>query len=305
MKYNEIIHKVIQYVDKTGVIGIILYGSHALHRADNLSDMDITVVMEKGKEYFEYIETGKQDLDIAYIPRQRFEKVLEEAYNRSNHSLWLTHSFYLRILATGRIIYDPYNMIKEYKKAIKQWKWTQKDLKNAREHLRETIEYALEEHRSKNILEYIILLGDAINIYLVIKEMMNNKVPSPQPKDLYDVANKYGILKQFITIHRLQHVDERIIWNISRLIDKRKDAYTRRNMKNIKRLLLRRELPKAVLIVRKLFLGIIDQRMSTISNLYNPSLKIKILNNINAYERKFIEKLYCLNSSPNINSINN
>ena len=226
MKPNNIIHKAIQHIDEAGVVGIILYGSYGLGKADNLSDIDIAVITEYGKEYFEYIESGDHDLDIAYIPKQIFEKVLEETNNRSNHSLWLTHSFYLRILATGRIIYDPHSVIKEYKEAIKQWKWTQQDIENAKEHLRETIEYALEEYESNNILEYIILLGDTINIYIITKEMKNEEIPSPQPKDLYDTANKYGLLKQFITIHKLRHIDEEIIQNTIRLLDEREKTLT-------------------------------------------------------------------------------
>lgn len=273
------------------VVGVLVYGSYSIGNADDLSDIDVAVILGSGKEYFEYLELEK-DLDIAYIPIRRLEEVVEESFNRSNHSLWLTHSLYLKILSTGKIIYDPQDLLARYQERIRHWKWMQEDIKNAVEQLHEIIEYAIEEYSSNNILEATILLGDAINLYIIIKEMKNNKIPSPQSKDLFDSAKKYGLLNQYTTVHRLRHINEKTVLKVIDFLWRKNDPFIRRNLKSMKRLLIRREKNKALLVVRKSFFGVIDQRMRAIINMYNPQLKIKILENLDDSMKQFLGSLY-------------
>ncbi len=274
------------------VVGVILYGSHSIGRADNLSDMDIAIIIDNARESYEYIESEEYDLDIAYIPIQRLEEVLEETPNRSNHSLWLTHSLYLKILVTGKILYDPYGLIKKYKNIVKHWRWMEKDIENARDHLREIINYAIRLYEDSKTLETTILLVDAINTYMIIKEMMNNNIPSPQPKDLFKTAKNYGLLNQYITVHRLRHISINTITETIKYLKDDRVPYMRRNLKSIIRLLERGEKAKALLTARKAFLGILDSRLRNSQNLYDPQLKIKILENIDAKQRSLLEKLY-------------
>ncbi len=278
------------------VMGVIVYGSHARSIADSLSDLDLAIIVDSGKEMYDYIEAEKRDLDIAYIPLSRLEEVAAEAFHRSNHSLWLTHSMYLKILRSGKIVYDPTGKIEEYRDSVKNWVWTREDLLDAEEHMREIMDLALEMLVEKRLFEALILLGDVINIYMIKKDMMENNIPSPQPRDLFDTARKHCLLKQYITIHRLEHVREETILETTKIIKEYEwDPYARRNLKTITRLLRRSEKEKAILTARKALLGIIDQNMRSPKNMYSPELKIRVLENMDYKEKDALLKLYGFN----------
>ncbi len=280
------------------VLSIIVFGSYSTGLADNYSDIDIAVFTdEKGVEEYVYMETRVVDLDVIYIPLSKLEDILEELDAKASNSLWITHSLYFKILEEPLILCDRDNILHRYLELMKAWKWSRKDIENAKEYAEYLLDKIYDLLFRGRRLEALLILMDAFTLILMAKDMILGLNPSPHPKDTYSSAIRHKLLGEFTEIYRLKQTRIEYVYKALRLYENIDDPYFTRNRKSIKRELLRGSRDTAILMTRKTLLGYLDKRLRTPKYIYNPELKIKIIEDLSHNQRKLIEKLYGLNTN--------
>ena len=288
----KILDKAIENIDYKRVIGAIVFGSYVKGRIDELSDIDIAVITNDTGEVHKYFQYNGIDIDLLLIPKKFFEEVLEEVDNRSNYTLWLTHTLYLKILKEGMIIHDTLNTLNTWIEYMGKWKWTKRDLEQAINHLYIILDKALELFDENMFFEAFLALRDSINQLPIIYELKNNVIPSPKAKDIYLAAGKYRLINKYIEIHGLKNIDNSLIKQVMGKASIVDNIYIRRNIKKIMRELIRGNNQVALLEARNLYLSIIDPKHRSFERLDSIFNKISFIQEIPIEERCFIEKLY-------------
>jgi len=107
-EYAENIRK--RFINE-GVIGIILFGSTLT--SSQPRDLDLLVLIRDGYRRFRVIEEESHPIEIEYVPLKFFYLFLNKYY-------WWPHNWEMEMgkYAHGRILYDPLNEIKNFRKKI-------------------------------------------------------------------------------------------------------------------------------------------------------------------------------------------
>ncbi len=288
----KILHKAIESIDYKRVIGAIVFGSYVKGGIDELSDIDIAVITNDFREVHKYYSYDGIDVDLLLIPRNFFEEVLEEVDNRSNYTLWLTHTLYLKILKEGMIIHDTLNTLHAWIEYMEKWKWTKRDLEQAINHLYIILDKALELFDENMFFEAFLALRDAINQLVIIYELKDNVIPCPKAKEIYLAAERHGLINKYIEIHGLRNIDDSLIKQVLEKASMVNNVYIRRNMKKILREMFRGNNQVVLLEARSLYLSIIDPRHRSFERLDSIFNKISLIRGIPTEERCFIENLF-------------
>ncbi len=292
-KINGVIDYMEKIVDTRNLIGIIVYGSTVYGGLDDYSDLDLALVTREGKLSYKYLEFHGRDLDILLVPKEYFERLVNEAVDRSSNSLWLTSTLYLKILFEGTILYDPYGRIKYLKKTIGGWQWTRNDIESAIEYLYENLDLAEELVDDNRLLEALIASTESMNLIVSIYVLKANGIPSPQPKDLYSNAVKYGIIEEFILVHGLRDTEVLTRNTIELLKPVGNDIFVLRRWRRFLREMKRNKKSIALLEARNL--AIIEAAVESNKPIplpYIASRKTMIVSSLGEDKYRFLEKLY-------------
>ena len=277
---SYITDKAIEYVGSS-LFGIILFGSYARGDYDEYSDVDIAIITFYKSLSPRLIKLDNTYIELAFIPKTYYEYLLDQLYERDDHMLWVTHTLYLKILREGEILYDPYNQLVKWKKMIRKWKWSNKDLEEAIQQLHTNLEIALIGDRVYGELAYRIGLIKYIELFIIIKAMKKDLIPSLQPKDLYSYARILGLYKTFREFEGIKNIDKKQVKEIMHELKTVKGYIPR--LKNIWRRILiefyRNNFDLALLYLRKLHINyLLEKSPNTPYIPYNAYHCIELLN---------------------------
>jgi len=277
---SYITDKAIEYVGSS-LFGIILFGSYARGDYDEYSDVDIAIITFNKSLSPRLIKLDNTYIELAFIPKTYYEYLLDQLYERDDHMLWVTHTLYLKILREGEILYDPYNQLVKWKKMIRKWKWSNKDLEEAIQQLHTNLEIALIGDRVYGELAYRIGLIKYIELFIIIKAMKKDLIPSLQPKDLYSYARILGLYKTFREFEGIKNIDKKQVKEIMHELKTVKGYIPR--LKNIWRRILiefyRNNFDLALLYLRKLHINyLLEKSPNTPYIPYNAYHCIELLN---------------------------
>ena len=277
---SYITDKAIEYVGSS-LFGIILFGSYARGDYDEYSDVDIAIITVNKSLSPRLIKLDNTYIELAFIPKTYYEYLLDQLYERDDHMLWVTHTLYLKILREGEILYDPYNQLVKWKKMIRKWKWSNKDLEEAIQQLHTNLEIALIGDRVYGELAYRIGLIKYIELFIIIKAMKKDLIPSLQPKDLYSYARILGLYKTFREFEGIKNIDKKQVKEIMHELKTVKGYIPR--LKNIWRRILiefyRNNFDLALLYLRKLHINyLLEKSPNTPYIPYNAYHCIELLN---------------------------
>lgn len=277
---SYITDKAIEYVGSS-LFGIILFGSYARGDYDEYSDVDIAIITFNKSLSPRLIKLDNTYIELAFIPKTYYEYLLDQLYERDDHMLWVTHTLYLKILREGEILYDPYNQLVKWKKMIRKWKWSNKDLEEAIQQLHTNLEIALIGDRVYGELAHRIGLIKYIELFIIIKAMKKDLIPSLQPKDLYSYARILGLYKTFREFEGIKNIDKKQVKEIMHELKTVKGYIPR--LKNIWRRILiefyRNNFDLALLYLRKLHINyLLEKSPNTPYIPYNAYHCIELLN---------------------------
>ncbi len=169
---------------KKEILGIVVFGSYISGKYDELSDIDIAIFLKK--EYsFEKLALDKFSAEIYGYPLNRIKDVLENKQIRNKYETWYRTCFFLNMFRHCSIIYDPEKIVVRWKKIAREWTWSKKELREVYHKILENCGYILSLYRCNRVVESLISLRDTVNLLLVYRDMVDNRIPSFRPKELF------------------------------------------------------------------------------------------------------------------------
>ncbi len=300
---DEIIGYVERVSGKKNIVGIIVFGSTVSGGRDSYSDLDLAVITRNGESFYKYLRLNGRYLDILFVPQTFFERIVDEAVERSSSSLWITDTLYLKILFEGEILYDPRGVTGYWRRIIGVWQWFRSDIELALDYLYENLDLASEMVERDRLLEASIALMEAVNLIVTIHVLKSNEIPSPRPRDLYFNAMRHGVIEEFSMIHGLR--GERILDEdfMRRLRPRSKSVLVLRHWRKLLRELGRGEKDIALLEARNL--AVVEAAIALNKPIplpYIASRKTMIVSGLPRSQYEFFKKLYNI-ADKNLNDI--
>ncbi len=279
-----------------GVLGVVVFGSYARRTHDHLSDLDLAIITNSREVSYKYFTHQGIDVDAFILPRSFFEELVVELEERITHTLWVTHTLYLKMIREGVILYDPDKLLMEWKDVLGNWKWVREDIALAVEYLYDNVELARKLFERKELPKAVVALRTAADTMIAIKTMEASLIPSPRPQDLYYNARRLGLNELY---RKLQGLDEDET-DIRRLLAGYKpvvnDDSVKRLWKKMCRELARGNNEVALMEARNLALM---EKSITYSiprpKPYDASSRLEVVERLSRDEVEFIEKLHGIN----------
>ena len=291
---DELVEKCRQLVEE--VLGVVVFGSYARGTHDNLSDLDLAIITSSREVSYKYFTHQGIDVDAFILPRSFFDELVVELEERVTHTLWITHTLYLKIIREGMILYDPNRILMKWKDTLSNWKWVREDIALAVEYLYDNVELAGKLFEREELLKAIVALRTAADTMITVKTMEASLIPSPRPQDLYYNARRLGLNELY---RKLQGLDEDET-NIRKLLASYKpmvnDDSVKRLWKKTCRELARGNNEVALMEARNLVLMEKSITYSTSKpKPYDASSRLKVVEKMSRDEVEFIEKLHGIN----------
>ena len=299
---------------KKEILGIVVFGSYISGKQDELSDIEIAIFLKK--EYsFEKIALDKFSVEIYGYPLNRVKDFLENKRIRNKYETWYRTCFFLNMFRHCSIIYDPEKIVVEWKKIAREWTWSKKELREVYYKILENCRYILSLYSCNRVAESLISLRDTVNLLLVYGDMVNNRIPSFRPKELFWKARVLDprIKQLYSNVMCISYLDLKTLNNILEFVKiiflkRRKWSYRVERMFN--------EVLKSVKRSKELF--VVNSRFFVLSAIkeilqgseYDISIKyfdaknhIRFLEVLNRYDRELYNVYLSIHNTCSLDNI--
>ncbi len=237
-------------------VGVVLFGSLARGRVDELSDLDLALVVEGGEPGLEEKLIGGVRVEVWRYDIKHFLHTFEDEKYRGRDDSWFLSSLWVGLMREGVILEDPHGLLRKWRRQALDWRWRKEEILPLVRKAESCLRVAVGACSRERFFEGIIALRDCCYNLANAQIMIHNRIPSVRPKDIYRGVKQVGLKEFFDGIQGLEKLEknrvERLLGELKRLLDDvwREPRGARTEYRNAVKSLARGELKVAVLNAR-------------------------------------------------------
>jgi len=206
-------------------VGVILFGSLAKGTIDEMSDVDLAVVLEGEIKVRnpEVRHVEGFEVEIWRYSIEHFKHVFEDEKYRRKEDSWFLASLWISLLREGIILEDPKGILGEWKKKALAWKWELSEILPVFNKSESCLKVAEESYRRGIVFEGIVAVRDACFNLAIVEIMLQGDIPSIRPKDLYSRLIQRNFREFFDEVQGLKNLkkqyDKELLVELKELLD--------------------------------------------------------------------------------------
>ncbi len=273
------------------VAGVVLFGSFAKGKVDELSDLDIALIVKGGKLGLEEKFIDGIRVEIWRYDIKHFLHTFEDEEYRRRSDSWFISSLWIRLLREGLILEDPYGLLSGWKRKALEWRWRKEEITPLIMKAESCLDVAIKAYSRGRLFEGVVALRDCCYNLANAQIMACNRIPSVRPKDIYREVEHLGFKKFFDSIQGLEGLErsriEHMLSNLEKLLERvwKESRGARTEYENAVKSLARGELEVALLNARysAFWIGcrILRMRKKSMSTgLYDAESHLKMLSEL-------------------------
>ena len=251
-KILELARGILQDFANERVVGAILFGSFAKGIVDEISDLDLALIVE-GEEGLKEIAVGGLKVEVWKYSLKHFLHTFEDGKYRDREDSWFLTSLWIRLLREGIILEDPRGILGKWRNRALKWRWRRSEIAPVVDRAKRCVAVAKRTNSRGELFKGIVAIRDGLYNLTIAHIMALNRIPSIRPKDLYKEVEEVEFRKIFDRVQGLEDVDkcvvEELLSELGSLLNRewRSRRGARTEYENALRS-LRRERPKEALL---------------------------------------------------------
>ena len=185
-------------------IGVVLFGSLAKNRADELSDLDLALIVKGGELGLEKKNIEGVEVEVWRYDVKHFLHTFEDEKYRGQEDSWFISSLWVGLLREGVILEDPQGLLKKWRRKALDWKWKEREILPLVRKAKSCLRVAIEAYSQGKPFEGVVALRDCCYNLTNAQIMIHNGIPSVRPKDIYGEVKRIGLKEFFDRVQGLE-----------------------------------------------------------------------------------------------------
>ena len=188
------------------VVGAILFGAFAKGVVDEMSDLDLALIVE-GEGGLKEVVVENLKVEVWKYDLKHFLHTFEDEEYRDREDSWFLTSLWIKILREGVILEDPRGILSKWRDKALKWKWRRGEIVPVVDRAKKCIAVAKRSSSRGELFKGIVAIRDSFYNLTITYVMTLNRIPSIRPKDLYEEVKEIEFKKMFDRVQGLEDVD--------------------------------------------------------------------------------------------------
>ena len=192
------------------VVGAILFGSFAKGVVDEMSDLDLALIVE-GEGGLKEVVVEDLKVEVWEYNLKHFLHTFEDEEYRDREDSWFLTSLWIKILREGVILEDPRGILSKWRERALKWRWRREEIVPVVDRAKKCIAVAKRTSSRGELFKGIVAIRDSFYNLTIAYVMALNRIPSIRPKDLYEEVKEIEFKKMFDRVQGLEDVDRDLV----------------------------------------------------------------------------------------------